>query len=264
MNRRQRPTDHRRLATAAAVLAATMVVLAGCGQTASPSPAPATASPTPAATDSAPPGTATPAAPDAGAEAALDAFFATVAEPEALSFHLRQEATLETGGVPFITAEYDLDVAGTAFAGAASAGGLGSQVEFELVLVGDRAWIKVDDGDWTETDPAALGPEDIVDVWRYVAPRVDLEFEGRDEAGNLRFRSTTPMPYETGSMRESGMTGQITGQVLVLTPAGVPVGLELAIEAAGAIGEQELDFAGTTTIEFSRWGEPITIEPPIR
>lgn len=163
-----------------------------------------------------------------------------------------------------MTAEYDLDVAGTEFAGAASAGSLGSQVELELVLVEGRAWVKIDDGAWTEAAPADLGSEDVLDVWRYVARRGDLQVEDRDADGNFRFRSTTPLPYETGSMRESGMTGQITEQVLVLTPEGVPVSLELAIEASGTIGEQKLELTGTTAIEFSRWGEPITIEPPIR
>lgn len=55
----------------------------------------------------------------------------------------------------------------------------------------------------------------------------------------------------------------MTEQVLVLTIEGVPASLDLVTEASGTIGEQRLELNGTATIEFSRWAEPITIEPPV-
>jgi hypothetical protein len=189
-------------------------------------------------------------------------FFGMVAEPGSLSFHLRQEAKLENSGVPFITARYDLDVAGADFAGQASAEGMGIEVAFELVGVDERAWLRIADGDWNEADYESVGAEDVLDIWRYVASRESLELEDIDADGDYVFESAARMPYETGAMRDSGMIGEITQQVLVLTPDGVPVSLELWIEARGTVGQQVLDVTGTTSVEFSRWGEPITIEAP--
>lgn len=235
------PAIHRSLLAVATIVA---LLATGCGR------APGGSS-----------GSATPA-PSAGADAALDTFFATIAKPNELSFHLHQTAELGRLGVPLVSTEHDLDVSGSDVAGRENAGSTSVQVGFDFVVVGDEAWVRADGKDWTEVAATELSPEDVLDVWRHLAPREDLSFERVDADGALHFRSTTPMAYDAASLRASGLTVQVVDAELILQTDGTPVSLTLAIEGSGTINGQVLELTGSTVAEFSRWGEEITIEPP--
>lgn len=238
----------------------TSILVGACSST-TPTAPPSSGSPSPSPTASAAP-TASPADPGVDGEAALDAFFTEVATTDDLSYHIHQVADLENEGQPLLTAEYELDVVGNDVSGSLTAGGAGLDVSLDLVLLGDQGWILVTGGDWTEVDPDDLDRDDIVDVWRYVAPRDDLTLDSVDSTGALHFTSTTPLPYETSSMRTSGLTGTITESELVLLPDGTPVELNLTIEAGGTVSGARVNLDGTTEVEFSNWGEDIVIEAP--
>lgn len=232
------------LLAAAAIVAMVALVATGCGR------APGGSS-----------GSATPVT-SAGADAALDSFFATIAEPNELSFRLHQTAELGRLGVPLVSTEHDLDVSGSDFAGRESAGSTSVQIGFDFVVIGDAGWVRADGKDWTEVAATELSPEDVLDVWRHIAPREDLSFERVDADGALHFRSTTPMAYDAASLRSSGLTAQVVDAELILQADGTPVSLTLLIEGSGTIDGQVLELTGSTVAEFSRWGEEITIEPP--
>jgi hypothetical protein len=206
-------------------------------------------------------GSAAPAS-SARADAALDSFFTTIAEPGELSFHIHQAAELGRQGVPFISTVLDLDVSGSDFAGHESAGSTSLQIGFDLVVVGDAGWVRPDGEDWTEVAATELSPGDVLDVWRHLPQGEDLSFERVDADGALHFRSTTPRAYEAASLRTSGLTAEVVDAELILQADGTPVSLTLLIEGGGTIDGQVVELTGSTVAEFSRWGEEIAIEPP--
>jgi hypothetical protein len=238
-----------------AVLALSLVV--GCGSAAGPDTAgsnsslrPATAAPE-----------RTPDPDQVAAADALRAFIARSAMSDA-SFHLEQRATMKTGTQKVLDAAYGLDVAGSDFAGTIAVGGQTAH----LRSVDGRVWYSPDGATWTEGDPIdAATSADILSPWSYLGPLDELRFLSRDPVNldNFQFRNDGPIPYATDAMRRLDIDGTIDQLNFIVDPSGAPVTIALhasATPSSGPLEGKEVDIF--TAIDFTRFGEPISIVPP--
>ncbi len=236
-----------------ATLIVLVVGLAGCGSsTGTPSATMPGASAAAAASASGSPATGE-------ADDALASFY-RLAESDDNAFHLRQEGRARTGDEE-ADFTYDLDVSGKDAAGSLEIAG----ETLSLVILGDDAWVKQNDDDWTATSREAINGDEIVDVFRYAGAPGDLEFVEAVEADGgqeLRFRAVRPIPYETAQIREAGGEGTLDSLDLYLAPDGTPLRMEFEFEATVPQSEGETEVSGDSTIEFTNWGEPVEIEPP--
>lgn len=204
------------------------------------------------------PASAVPSAPTEAA-ASLAAYFERIAAPDQ-SFHVSQTAPIKINGISAGLAQYELDVSGDDFAGEIDVAGQ----HVELVAVGDSMWVKVDDA-WTKAPRDDSLVKEIVDVFRYAGQPSDLVWaDSLPDNGRPQhhFRAVRDLPYQTGMMRDQGITGTITEFDLYVTPDGTPLKFTFSstadMDAKGRTQTVETD----SIVSVTRFGEAITITAP--
>ena len=274
-----RPSSRLAVFSPLATLLLAIVLLTACGGAAtSPTPtpaaaqteAPATAStastatptgappPTPtAATTTAPTVAPTfaPADPKAAA-AALAAFRALIADP-ALSYHMEQVGSASVADQS-MEYSYQVDISGGDFAAVINAAG----TETRLTAIGAAAYTKNGDGEWASMDLDRSTVVDILNPWQYLGLLDALvpDFMAPEPAGAFVFRNGEPIEYRTRAMREAKIVGQISTLAFLVMPDGTPVAF--GFDASSPDG-QGGTMVTTSTVRFTKVGEPITITAPI-
>jgi hypothetical protein len=188
------------------------------------------------------------------ADGALRAYTAELAKP-GRSFHLVQTGTISAGGQTR-DLYYELDASGGDMAAVMTVAGQ----TVEVRVVGGTAFAHAGSG-W-QTVPGGMDvARDILDVFRYVGDTANLRFVERvQESGTavFHFRAINPVPYQTSEMRALGLTGSIPELDFFVRQDGVPV--RVIFRSTAQQGNATVE--ARSTIEFSRWGEPITITAP--
>jgi hypothetical protein len=264
--------------TLATLLLIPAVLLAACGSgttTASPSAsAAAVASPLATPVASAVPSASSSAAPvtpapsylpgkpaTPAASAALTAYFKAVADP-AKSFHMVQSADVSVNGASAGKLDYTLDVNGIDFKAVAS--GLG--VDLQLVALGDSMWVKQGTADW-QKNPRDNGIiTDITGVFEYVTSADDLVFlDTATQAGAKvhHFSIDAPLPYQTASMKTSGIVGSIPKMELFIADDGAPIRFTFTSEADATANGQAQHVESVSTVDVTKFGDKITIKAPV-
>ena len=203
-----------------------------------------------------------PTEPPCDGYAIRDDFFDLVFAPEDLSFHVSQQGRLESSGRPAVTILLELDVAGRDMSGHITAITGGQSLDFDLVVIGQEAWVRID-GPWALTTREAVAADETLDPWRYLGNPIDFRFvSGRcSTGGQLHFRSSARLPYRTASMT-ADTTASITQADLYLRPDGVPLRVDFLIEAERSVASQVVQLTGSTTVRFSNWGVTLEILEP--
>lgn len=263
-------------ATAAGIALAAGLLVASCGSSAAvPSPSPAepatSATPTMAVPATADPGSSS-ATPGPGqtvdpsrsldpdqraAQAALDAFVALASDPE-LSLRIDQVGSFDNAGSTADFA-YAIDISGSDFAAVMTLAGQTTEVR----AMSGYGYIKQGDAGWLTTEIDGATVLDITNPWQYLGDVEKLRFVSRapTRPEAFQFANGAPIDYQTGAMRRNNLVGKITELNFVVLPDGTPV--ELTFAAASPDGH-EGTVTITSRITFSKVGEPITIEKPLR
>jgi hypothetical protein len=194
-------------------------------------------------------------APDRTEEAAavLRAYASKTADP-GRSFHLSQRGTVSVMGRTFLL-HHELDVSGNNLRGTHNI----DAAPAEIIVLDGRAFTK-SGGEWGGGHQSDLA-DDILDVFRYAGDGADLRFvEPLEEAGEtvFHYRTIKPVPYQNAEIRRLGQPGSIDELELFVRPDGVPVRILFRSNQ----GEPRRAVVTQATVDFSRWGEPISIEAP--
>ena len=196
-------------------------------------------------------------APPAGtdeANAVLRAYAAQVAQT-GRSFHLGQTGTFSAGGQTS-DLNYELDASGGDMAAVMRVAG----ETVEVRVVGATAYANSGNG-W-QTMPGGIDiARDVLDIFRYVGDPANLRFVERvQEAGAavFHFRAINPVSYQTAEMRRLGLSGSIPELDFFVRQDGVPVRITFRSTAK----QSNTTIEARSTVEFSRWGEPITVTAP--
>lgn len=195
------------------------------------------------------------------AQAAKKAFASLIAKP-GLSFHVEQALTLAQKTGQVADATYVLDVSGKDVKAVITVGSSTT----DLVILNHATWARQRGQGWQRgkyaNDPTIEG---ITDVWRYLGPIDQLEYVGKVDGSpkRYRYRSTAPIPYRTAVMDRLGLPGSIDSLELVLEADGTPVEYQFHGSSRPTSGGlADLAFEMTSKLEFSRFGEPVTIKRP--
>ena len=188
------------------------------------------------------------------ADGAMGAYTAQVGKPNR-SFHLLQTGTFSVGGQSS-DLYYELDASGPDMSAVLRVAGR----TVEMRLVGGAFFAHTGSG-W-QTIPGGMDvARDILDIFRYVGDPANLRFiERTNESGAavFHFRAINPVPYQTSEMRSLGLTGSIPELDFFVRADGVPI--RLVFRSTAKQGNTTIE--ARSTVEFSRWGEAITITAP--
>lgn len=196
-------------------------------------------------------------APPAGADeadAVMRAYTAQVAKPDR-SFHLVQTGTFSAGSQTS-DLHYELDAAGGDMAAVLRVAGQ----TVEIRVVGGTGFAHSGSG-WQTLPGGTDIARDVLDIFRYVGDPANLRFVERVQESGValfHFRAINPVPYQTSEMRTLGLTGSIPELDFFVRQDGVPV--RITFRSTAKQGNTTVE--ARSTVEFSRWGEPITITAP--
>lgn len=249
----------------AVLLGALLMIAAACGNAATatlvPS-APAVATPAPSASASptaVPTETPAPSAPVEGGGPIAEAAVAKL-QSDPLIAHVEQVGTITTSGQDF-TYLSTSDFAGDDLHVAFSITGGGETSAQELYVIGDDAWVRAAaDDPFTKVATTALGTavDELYKAVRLVDDPQALRFVGVETIDGQELqhlRAVVAIPYTP----PTGGTGQYDAFDLWVLEDGTPVVARTEFSATDPTG---LDATGATDFTFSKWGGPITIEPP--
>lgn len=253
--------------TRAGLFGAFLVVAAACGNAATTTLAPSasaalTPAPSAAASASAVPAE-TPAAtapPEGGGGPIAEAAVAKL-QSDPLITHVNQVATVSAAGQD-ASVEASIDLSGDDSHVVMNITSGGRSSVQEVVIIGDDAWVRTAATDpFTKVSTSALGAtvEQLYKAVRLVDDPQSLRFVGTETIGGMELQHLTAVgtiPYAPAS----GGTGTYDAFDLWVLEDGTPVIARTEFSATDASG---LDASGATDFEFTNFGGPITIEPPV-
>jgi hypothetical protein len=230
-----------------------LLILAGCGTAAVPTPSGSAVAPTGAPAASASGATGSPVAGGPLVELAVAKL-----NGEPLVTHFKETATGDSNGKTVI-AVIEGDIDGKDLAYRLSGTSNGESVDFELILVGDAAWGRQGGGPWTKTPASQVksSTDSLVAAIRTVHDPSQLAdlgvqtIEGRDLH---HLTAAVEIPYSVST----GAKGRYDDFDIWVEADGTPVLVSTAF--SGDLGS--VAATGTTEIRFSNFGGPITILPP--
>lgn len=250
----------------AVLLGALLMTAAACGNSATatlaPSASPA-ATPIPTVAPTATPAaTATPAptAPPEGGGGPLAEAVVAKLQSDPLIVHVEQVGTASAAGQE-VSFESSSDFSGPDFRVVFAITAGVQSTEQEIIVVGETAWARAgEDGSLTSVPVAALAAtiEGLYKAVRLVDDPQALRHVGPETIDGQELQHLTAVgfiPYQPAG----GGTGQYDVFDLWVLADGTPVIARTEFSATDLTG---LDASGTTDFEFSKFGGPITIEPP--
>lgn len=215
---------------------------------------------------------ASPTAPPPSHNAVINAFFREVRDPKA-TFAVLVKGTVEvarSGTRGVATIDGDFLVAGGDFSGSLSVAGTGvTPFRGSVVQIGPDGWGRLSTSStWTHSGVPAQAESANPFQWISTVDEVQYFALGGDLAGQRTHRLVTTK-WLSGTQYDQLMLNLINPQrdsrmEVVTTDQGVPLTATYTISLTGTLpgGAGSLSVNGTVDYTFSRWGEPITIQPP--
>ena len=204
---------------------------------------------------------ASPAGPDPDAGAALEAFRAFVQTDQ--TFHMQADVAMTVGT---LTMHLDVaaDVADGDEKGTIDIVGAGTSVHMEIVLVDGTAYGKFARREW-QTLPADTASTN---------PLAGLDVEGLEPVGTVNvggqpahhLRTEDVGAIDTSTITGTALTGLTLDEVsfdVYVTDDGVPLTAVMEFAGEGTMAGENLPVEATIRYDFSKYGEPVVIEPPI-
>ena len=216
--------------------------------------------------------TASPTAPPPSHNAVINAFFHEVRDPKA-TFAAAVKGTVavsESGTNRLATIDGDFQVAGEDFSGTLSVAGTGlTAFRGSVIQIGQDGWARLStSGAWTHEAVPAQAESANPFQWISTVDEVQYLEPGGDVNGQRTHRLVTTK-WLSGSEYDSLILNLIDPQresrmEVVTTDKGVPLTATYTFSLRGTLpgGAGALSLSGTADYTFSRWAEPITIQPP--
>ena len=221
---------------------------------ASPSVAP---SPTPARS----PSVTGPGGPDPDAGAALDAFRAFIqTDPP---FHMRADMLLTVGP---LTLDMDVvaDVSGGNEKGTIDVRGSGTSVHMDIVVLDGTSYGRIAQRDWIVLPADTTSSNPLVGLDVAGLEPVGVVNAGGQLAHHLRTEDVSAL--DTGTITGTAITALDIDSVafdIYVTDAGVPLTAVMEFAGTGTVEGASQAIEATVRYDFSKFGEPVEIEPPI-
>jgi hypothetical protein len=198
---------------------------------------------------------------DSDAAAALDAFRAFVQTDQ--SFHMRADMLLTIGPLT-LDMEVNADVAGGDEKGTIDVRGAGTSVHMDIVVVDGTAYGRIAQRDWIVL-PADTSSSN---------PLLGLDVEGLEAVGIVNaagqlahhFRTDDVSMIDTSTITGTSITElrlDTVGFDVYVTDDGVPITAVMEFAGAGTVEDASQTIEATVRYDFSKFGEPVVIEPPI-
>ena len=216
--------------------------------------------------------TATPTAPPPSHNAVLNAFFREVRDPNA-TFAAAVKGTVEvtaSGTRSVATVDGDFLVAGEDFSGTLSVTGTGVPTfKGSVIQIGQDGWTRLSaSSPWTHHGVPAQAQSANPFQWISTVDEVQYLELGGDVSGQRTHRLVTTK-WLSGTQYDQLILNLIDPQresrmEVVTTDKGVPLTATYTFSLKGRLpgGAGALSLSGTADYTFSRWAEPITVQPP--
>lgn len=229
------------------------LALAGCQGAGSPSPSVA---PDP-----------TPTPPPPAADEVMAAFLALTGDPD-LTMHVVADGKVTvsaSGTTDKVSIGFDMDISGEDGVGKAVVDTGPSNVTFDMLLVGNRAYVD-DNGTWTEVPE--YQPSTPLNPFAGLTGPADLSYRGHDIRDGRRVHHLSVLVWLGGDLsllEEQGWTGvkiDYTLTTMTVDDEGAPIQMSFSGGISGRYQGTAATAAFEVGYEFTRIGEPVEIPTP--
>jgi hypothetical protein len=191
----------------------------------------------------------------------IDAFLEVVKDP-AFTTETEMTAIMTSGGIRIrVEAEGNLAGHDAQMTMRLSQGQIG--FDLEMILLGDFAYVRALEGEWTEVDRDAVNTGGAqIDSFEFLTEPGDLEYDGTAMRGGERVHvlvNAGPIRY----LGPSSAEGNVGLLEILVREDGTPISLSYRVEATTLdLNGVEIRAVGDVEQIFTSVGEPTTIEPP--
>jgi hypothetical protein len=207
------------------------------------------------------PGASAAASVQVSGDEVIDAFLEVVKDP-GFTTETEMTATMTSSGIRIrVQAEGSLAGHDAQMTMRLSQGQIG--FDLEMILLGDFAYVRALEGEWTEVDRDAVNTGGAqIDSFEFLTEPGDLEYDGTAMRGGERVHvlvNAGPIRY----LGPSSAEGNVGLLEILVREDGTPISLSYRVEATTLdLNGVEIRAVGDVEQSFTSVGEPTTIEPP--
>jgi hypothetical protein len=209
----------------------------------------------------------TPTPPPPAADAVIAGFLALTGDPD-LTMHVVEDGkvTVSAGGTTDnLSIDFDMDIRGEDGVGSAVVDTGPANVTFDMLLVGNRAYVD-DDGAWTELPD--YKPSTPLNPFAGLTGPGDVTYRGHDVRDGRRVHHLSVLVWLGGDLtllEDQGWTEtkvDYTLTTMTVDDQGAPIQMNFS----GGVSGRYQDLAATAVFdvayEFTKIGEPVEIPTP--
>jgi hypothetical protein len=209
----------------------------------------------------------TPTPPPPAGDQVIAAFLALTGDPD-LTMHVVEDGkvTVAAGGTTdTVSIDFDMDIRGEDGVGSAVVDTGPANVTFDMLLVGNRAYVD-DDGTWTEMPD--YKPSTPLNPFAGLTGPADVTYRGHDVRDGRRVHHLSVLVWLGGDLTllaDQGWT-ESKGDYPLTTMTVDDQGAPIQMDFSGGVSGRYKDLAATAAFDvaykFTKIGEPVEIPAP--